>query len=161
MEFTLLTTGVASIQILILVTWFIVENPTVDKMVMEDHVFNACDILIQGNIFFGLVYPFLIIIICTVLATINRNVPTGFRETLFIGELIIQHTPALPSHNRWRPEVWSVNKYDTRLFIMENISSFRIYDVHNLHHMALVSANIFYEFVWRTAQGKGIRLWLK
>ena len=34
----------------------------------------------------GYAYPFLLIITCTILATMNRKVPTGFNETQYVGE---------------------------------------------------------------------------
>jgi len=38
----------------------------------------------------SLAFPFVLIIVCTVLATINRNVPSGYNETRLVGELKLQ-----------------------------------------------------------------------
>ena len=40
----------------------------------------------DASIWIGLLYPFLLILACTTLSTINRKIPTGFNETKFIGK---------------------------------------------------------------------------
>ncbi|CAK8694119.1 unnamed protein product [Clavelina lepadiformis] len=45
----------------------------------------ACNDVEDLIVLIGLAYPFLLILSCTILATINRKVPTGFNETQYIG----------------------------------------------------------------------------
>ncbi|XP_039261392.2 metabotropic glutamate receptor 7-like isoform X1 [Styela clava] len=84
-QFTLITVAVSSVQILILIIWSRLKQPTIDLIVFDDFAFLTCKVLVDIEILVGLIYPFIIIIVCTVLATINRNVPTGFKETLYVG----------------------------------------------------------------------------
>jgi len=48
-----------------------------------------------------MIYPLVLIIACTVFATINRNVPTGFKETRYVGEKKI---PTYGLHFRAGPQ---------------------------------------------------------
>ncbi|XP_039261478.2 metabotropic glutamate receptor 3-like isoform X1 [Styela clava] len=80
-----ITLLVVVVQIVILIPWLVINNPKVTVKYYENEAFLTCEHIINEEIFVGIAYPFVIIIICTILATINRNAPTGFRETLFIG----------------------------------------------------------------------------
>ncbi|XP_039261394.2 metabotropic glutamate receptor 4-like [Styela clava] len=80
------TTGLVLLQTVVLVAWFIISKPSVEILYPTPEIaFYACEHLVDIPILIGLIYPFLLIIICTVFATVNRNVPTGFNETQYIG----------------------------------------------------------------------------
>ncbi|XP_077973472.1 metabotropic glutamate receptor 7-like [Styela clava] len=85
MPLLLLTTCVVFVQVIIAVGWLIIHAPSSYIHYCENDGFLTCKHILDVQLFVGLAYPFVIIIICTILATINRNVPTGFRETLFVG----------------------------------------------------------------------------
>lgn len=82
----LCTIGVVFIQVIVLVIWFMLEMAHVEVFYpTSDIAIRACSQLVDLPLLYGLIYPFLLIIICTILATINRNVPTGFNEAQYIG----------------------------------------------------------------------------
>lgn len=85
-----LTLVLMFIQIIVIVMrCFIEESFTVihynTNRLKETTAFRLCTDLDSLVVFVGLVYPFLLIIACSVLATMNRKVPEGFNETKVVG----------------------------------------------------------------------------
>lgn len=83
----LTTFGLVFVQGLLILAWFILSPPAVGSHYPTGEiVFHACSHLVELQVLIALLYPFLLIIFCTVLATVNRHIPTGFNETKYIGE---------------------------------------------------------------------------
>ncbi|XP_077973249.1 metabotropic glutamate receptor 4-like isoform X2 [Styela clava] len=82
-----LTCLIVLVQAFVLIIWLLTSPPQPQLHHSSDNeiVFKACQSIVQPSILIGLIYPFLLIIICTILATANRNVPTGFNEAQLIG----------------------------------------------------------------------------
>lgn len=78
---------IAFVQVFVIAIWFTVRGPDASVSYPSSNIaFIACKNLVDIHILVGLVYPFLLIIVCTILTTINRRVPTGFNETQYIGK---------------------------------------------------------------------------
>ena len=85
----LITILVLFLQLCILGLWFALNSPQATIIYPERTIaFRVCSDLEGFIVLIGFVYPFLLIVACTVLATVNRKVPTGFNETQYIGKLI-------------------------------------------------------------------------
>ena len=116
------------IQVLVLVVWFVIKGPEIRILhPVPDIAFRACTQLVDLHLLIGLVYPFLLIIICTIIATVNRNVPTGFNETQYIGKNLFR--------------IW----YKYVLLLLQEFC--RFFDVHNVRYLACVSSNLHYKSV--------------
>ena len=74
-------------QILLVGIWFVIDAPEA-TVIYPDHKtgFLICRDVEDFHVLLPLVYPFLLITACTVLATFNRQIPTGFNETQHIGK---------------------------------------------------------------------------
>ena len=74
-------------QVCIVALWFATDLPQ-EKIFYPDRksAFRTCTDFEDLSVLVGFAYPFLLIISCTILATINRKVPTGFNETQYIGK---------------------------------------------------------------------------
>ncbi|XP_039261395.2 metabotropic glutamate receptor 7-like [Styela clava] len=81
------TTLLTFVQVLVLVIWFAIDGPEIKMKKTEDigTVFLTCHTFVHSEVKIGLIYPFLLIILTTILATVNRNVPTGFNEAKLVG----------------------------------------------------------------------------
>ncbi|XP_076802539.1 metabotropic glutamate receptor-like [Clavelina lepadiformis] len=74
------------IQVMILLAWFFFNPPNASVYYPSlKESFLVCNDVEDLIVLIGLAYPFLLILSCTILATINRKVPTGFNETQYIG----------------------------------------------------------------------------
>ncbi|XP_076817387.1 metabotropic glutamate receptor 4-like isoform X3 [Clavelina lepadiformis] len=74
------------LQVMILSVWFLFDLPTPTTFFSAPvKSFLACNDAGDLLVLIGLAYPSLLIIACTILATINRKAPTGFNETQYIG----------------------------------------------------------------------------
>ena len=79
----------AVVQILLVGIWFVIDAPKA-TVIYPDHKtgFLICRDVEDFHVLLALVYPFLLIAACTVLATFNRKIPTGFNETQHIGKYL-------------------------------------------------------------------------
>uniref|UniRef100_F7BFE1 G-protein coupled receptors family 3 profile domain-containing protein n=1 Tax=Ciona intestinalis TaxID=7719 RepID=F7BFE1_CIOIN len=74
------------LQVLAVGVWFGVRQTPAEVIFPSSSVaFRSCKDLEDVSVLAGLVVPALLMLACTVLATVNRNVPTGFNETQYIG----------------------------------------------------------------------------
>ena len=78
--------------------WFAMSPPHITTIYPNrQSAFLVCSDINGLFVLVGYAYPFLLIVACTVLATLNRKVPTGFKETQYIGEIIYVVTDAVVS----------------------------------------------------------------
>lgn len=83
--------AIVLVQGLVVIIWFSVTASAENRELFGEALVSGCRHLGGFSVIAGLIYPFVVILICTVLATINRRVPTGFNETQLIGELIHEY----------------------------------------------------------------------
>lgn len=77
------------IQVLVLSIWLILRPADIAiRYPSNEVVYRGCAYLAGLEILLALIYPFLLIIICTTLATLNRDIPTEFNETKHIGKFL-------------------------------------------------------------------------
>ena len=75
------------LQLCIVAFWFAISTPrTITIYPDRKTAFLSCSDFKDLIVLIGFAYPFVLIIACTILATINRKVPTGFNETQYIGK---------------------------------------------------------------------------
>lgn len=67
--------------------WFL-EYPAVTIMLHTsyDTVHFVCSAVTDYSQFFAYIYPVILLMVCTIIATLNRNVPSGFNETQLVGK---------------------------------------------------------------------------
>lgn len=84
------TSALVIIQVLVLSIWLILRPADIAiHFPSNEFVYRGCGYLTNLEILLALIYPFLLIIVCTTLATLNRDIPTEFNETKHIGEFCI------------------------------------------------------------------------
>jgi len=77
-------------QCFLLGVWFFFSTPQAIVVYPGPlQAFQACNDVEHLHVLFGLGYPLLLIITCTALATINREIPTGFNEARRIGKVTV------------------------------------------------------------------------
>lgn len=97
----LTASGLVLLQVLVVLLWLILSPPEVSEHYpTSEIVYRACSHLVDLLIFIALLYPFLLIVICTIVATANRHIPTGFNETKYIGELRVSLMPDVNLYSR-------------------------------------------------------------
>ena len=75
------------LQVCIVAFWFAINLPEAKPFFPDKKsAFRTCSDIEGLVVLIGFAFPFLLIITCTILATINRKVPTGFNETQYIGK---------------------------------------------------------------------------
>lgn len=133
------------IQVVIVTVWMVLSPPAVHDFYSETgfEAFRTCKHIVDERVYVGLTFPFLIIITCTILATVNRNVPTGFRETLFIGK----NFKVIQLHH-----VYTIYHTQNKLYVKYLLR------LHIVNPEGLYSRSYREEFVW-TWYFSGIGCW--
>uniref|UniRef100_H2ZKW4 G-protein coupled receptors family 3 profile domain-containing protein n=1 Tax=Ciona savignyi TaxID=51511 RepID=H2ZKW4_CIOSA len=76
-----------AVEVFLLIIWFVMQPPKVLKTRSNHHVVDylQCEGMISHYLIIGLLYPILLVLLCTYYAIKVRKVPTGFNEAKHIG----------------------------------------------------------------------------
>lgn len=77
--------SLSSVQLIILVAWLVLRSPDVDHLypTRADNI-RICAQSDDASYLIGLIYPFLLVVLCTFYAVKTRKTPDGFNEARYI-----------------------------------------------------------------------------